>query len=204
MLNGSGNIIRVHLKDIVAALPLGFQDFQGLGLIAGGDDSVGDLVLDDFCSGGIADIGEGNPVAEAAHPVSTTGTGIGAGQRAQFQPFRNAVHLPQHIVQGQAQGGAGRRNMLEAGGGGQAGGLLQLLHQLPAVEGIQQIDIPGFAVKHLDGQLALLHVYPGGFLVGIAAILQSKFLHFSSSHTASYLLMMVSSISPVARSMDRV
>lgn len=67
--------------------------------------------------------------------------------------------------------------MLETGSRGQAGGLLQLAHQLPGVKGVQEVDIAGTAVQHLDGQLPLLHVDAGWLLVGVATVLQFKFFH---------------------------
>ena len=61
--------------------------------------------------------------------------------------------------------------MLERCGGREAGSLFQLLDQLPAVEGVQEIDVARFAVEHLDRQLAsVLHKDAGRLLIRVAAI----------------------------------
>ena len=63
--------------------------------------------------------------------------------------------------------------MLERCGGREAGSLFQLLDQLPAIEGIQKIDIAGFSVQNLNGKLpVVLHENFGGLLVGVAAVFQ--------------------------------
>ena len=48
--------------------------------------------------------------------------------------------------------------MLERGGGGQTCGGFQLAHQLPAVEGVKEVDVAGTAAEHFDGEFALFHV----------------------------------------------
>ena len=73
--------------------------------------------------------------------------------------------------------------MLEGRHGDHARGLLQLLHKLPGVEGVQEIDIAGAAVQNGDGQLgAVRHVDLRGLLVGVAAVFQFKFFHVHSLH----------------------
>ena len=68
--------------------------------------------------------------------------------------------------------------MLEGGHSRQAQGFLQFLHQLPAVERVQEIDVSGTAGKDRDGQLAaVFHVDLRGFLVGVAAVLQFELFH---------------------------
>ena len=86
-----------------------------------------------------------------------------------------------HVGEGQTQGGTGGGDVLEGGGGRQAGGLLQGLDQLPGVEGIHEVDVAGLAVEHLQGQLALLHEDAGGLLVGVTAVFQFQFGHRISS-----------------------
>ena len=71
--------------------------------------------------------------------------------------------------------------MLEGGGGGQAGGLLQGLDQLPGVERVHKIDVPRLAVEDGEGQLTAFHKNAGGLLVGIAAIFQFQFGHVQAS-----------------------
>ena len=67
--------------------------------------------------------------------------------------------------------------MLEGGGGGKRGRFLELLHELPDVHGIEQIDVAGFAVQELEGQLAVFHIDASGLLVRIAAVFQFEFFH---------------------------
>ena len=50
--------------------------------------------------------------------------------------------------------------MLEAGHRGQAQGRLQFLHQLPAVEGVQEIDVSGTAGQNLNRQIAATRRVP--------------------------------------------
>ena len=63
MLDGGGHVVFVYLHHVVIALALGLEDSQGLVGIAGGDNTVGDLMLNKPGGGGVADIGEGGPVA---------------------------------------------------------------------------------------------------------------------------------------------
>ena len=182
VLHRSGHIVGVDLHDVVVALLLALQHFQGLGLIAGGDDAVGHLMLDELGGGQVAHIRQGDPIAEAGHPVCTAGTGVGAGQGAQLQPGGHAVHLAQNVVQRQPHRRTGGGDVFEGSGAGQTGGLLQLLYQLPAVQGIQKVDVAGAAVQHGYGQLTLLHEDLGRLLVGIAAVFQFQFLHVIPPH----------------------
>ena len=68
-----------------------------------------------FAVGDVADVGEGDPVAEGGHAVGAAGAGIGAGQRGKLDVRGNVVHLPFHLGQGQAQGRARRGDVLERG-----------------------------------------------------------------------------------------
>ena len=71
--------------------------------------------------------------------------------------------------------------MLKGGDGAQAGGLLQLLNELPGVQRVQKIDVAGTAVENGDGQIGTVgHVDFRGLLVGIAAVFQFKFVHVTS------------------------
>ena len=78
LLSG-GDVIRVDLHDIVAALFLGLEDFKRLVGIGGGDDAVGDLVLEVGRGRGIAGVAEGRPVAVGAESVGAAGADVGAG-----------------------------------------------------------------------------------------------------------------------------
>lgn len=56
-------------------------------------------------------------------------------------------------VQGDTDSGTSGRHVLEAGGGRQAQGLLELLDQLPAVQGVAQINKPWRPVDNLQRQV---------------------------------------------------
>ena len=179
-----GDIARVNGHHVVAALALGFEDSQCFLGIARGNDAVGNLPGDELRRGHVTHIGKSHPVAEGAHPVGAPGTGVGAGQGAVVQ-LRHIVYkagLFQAVGQGLAYGGGGGGDVLEGGDGCHAGGLLQFLHQLPGVQGIQEIDVAGTAVEDGDGQVgAVRHVDGGRLLVGVAAVFQRKFFHFVPS-----------------------
>ena len=145
-LDLGGNVICIDLHHVVVALLLLPQDGQGLLGVAGGDDAVGNLALEIVGGVRVADVAEGGPVAVGAEPVSAPGPDVGAGDGGQLPLLLHKIDLPVNVAEGQTHGGAGRGNMLEGGGGGQAGGLLQLPHQLPGVESVQQIDVAGLAV----------------------------------------------------------
>ena len=176
-----GNIGGVDGNHVVAALAFGFQDFQRLVGVAGGDDTVGDLSGNQLGGGSVTNVGQGHPVAEGAHPVSTPGPGVGAGQRTCVQ-FGHIVHEAgffQGIAEGLAHGGGGGRDVLEGGDRHHAGGFLQFFHQLPGVQGIQKVDVARTAIQNGDGQVgAVRHVDAGRLLVGVAAVFQCKFVHF--------------------------
>ena len=179
----------VDLDDVVIALALGFEDFEGFRLIAGGDHAVGHLGLDELCGRDVAHVGQGDPVAKAGHAVRAAGARVGAGQRRELRVGGDEVDAPEHVRKRQAHGRAGGADVLEAGGGGQARGAFQLTHQLPAVEGVQKVDIARPAAEHLDGQLAVLHEDARGLLVGIAAIFQFQLVHLISSSPPCLLMM---------------
>ena len=130
-------------------------------------------------------VGEGDEIAEGGHAVSAAGADIGAGQGVLVQALHilHEAGLLQVQRQGLAHGGGGGRDVLEGSGTGHAGGLLQLLDQLPGVQGIHEVDVAGTAVQDGDGQLAaVMHIQGSGLLIGVAAVLQLKVLHFKHLH----------------------
>lgn len=60
-----------YLENAVLSTLLLLEDLKGLGLVAGRDDSVRDLSVDDSGSGGIDSVGESDEVAERGHSVGT-------------------------------------------------------------------------------------------------------------------------------------
>ena len=65
---------------------------------------------------------------------------------------------------------AGGADVFEAGGGGQIERLAQFAYQLPAVEGVEQVDEAGTAVQDLNGQFALRHKEARRLLVGVHTV----------------------------------
>ena len=179
VLLGGGDVGRVDLNHVVAALLLGLQNLQGLRRIAGGDDAVGDLGLEVVRRRRVAHVGEGRPVAVGAQAVRPPGPDIGAGDGGELRLRLHEVEPSVRLAEGQAHGGPGGGDMLEAGGGGNSsGGLLQLPGQLPGVQGVQKVDIAGLAVQDGEGQVpAVLHEDAGGLLVGVAAVFQFQLVH---------------------------
>ena len=192
-----GHVVGIDLNDVVVALALLLQDLQGFGLIAGGDDAVGHFPLDHLGGGHVAHVAQGNPVAEGAHTVCAAGTGISAGQGRIIQTL-DIIHKAGLLQIGgkrNADCGGSGAHVLEAGHSGHAQGSLQFLHQLPAVEGIQEVDETGTAGQDFDRQLAAVaHVDLRGLLVGVAAILEFEFFH------DLYLLFFLRSPLPMLRS----
>ena len=63
--------------------------------------------------------------------------------------------------------------MLERGGGGKAGTLLELEHELPRVGGVEEVDVPRVAVEHGERELLSVHLAQrGGLLVRVAPVLE--------------------------------
>ncbi len=61
--------------------------------------------------------------------------------------------------------------MFKRSGGRQTGGFFQLPDQLPAIKGIQKIDVSGSAGEYLDRKIApVFHVDAGWFLIGVASV----------------------------------
>jgi hypothetical protein len=179
VLNGLGDVVGVYLDDAVGTLALLLEDFQSLGSVVGCDDAVADLALDESCCSLVAGVAEGAEVSVGAHAVGTTCTGIGVSKWCELKvDVVDKVYLLQRVAQRQTDGSTGRADMLEAGSGGQAGGSLQLFDKLPAVEGIEEVDVTGTAVDDFHGKVAVLHVDTCGFLVGITTVLKSVFFHF--------------------------
>ena len=173
-----GDIIGVDPHHVVIALFLGFEDFQRLVGIVGGDHAVRDLVLKVGGGRGVADLAQRGPVAVGAEAVGPPRADIGAGDGAELGALADEIDLFVRLAQGQADGRARGRDMLKGRRGGKPGGLLQLFDKLPGVESVEKIDIAGAAVENRDRQLgAVLHIDLRGLLVGIASVFQFKFFH---------------------------
>ena len=130
--------------------------------------------------GKVADLGQRDPVAERAHPVGAARPGVGAAERRVVEAFYVVLEhsLLQLFGQRQADRRRSGRHVLEGGGRRQAGGLFQLFDQLPGIEGVEEIDISRTSAENLYRQIApVVHVNPGGLLIGVAPVFQFEFLH---------------------------
>ena len=165
-------VSRVDLDDVIGALTLSFQHSQCLLSIARGNNTIRNLTVQHFRSLHVANIGQSNKITIGAHAVSTTSACISICQRGQLQII-HIINLFQSITHGQSYCCTSRANMLKGSSCRQASGLFQLLNQLPAVEGIQKVNIARTAIEHLNGQLsAISHVNSCLCLVGITTIFQ--------------------------------
>ena len=122
---------------------------------------------------------------------STGGRRRGRGCRrrrwARAPPLSSTKYMARSVsVEGLAHGGAGRGHVLEGRGRRQPRGLLQLLHKLPGVESVEEVDVAGLAVQHLNGQVAaVLHEDARRLLVRVAAVLEFQFVHESPIYDVS-------------------
>lgn len=182
-LLGSGVVVLIHLEDKVLATLLLGEDLQSLGLVASGNDTVGHLARDDLGGGGVDDVAEGEDIAEAGHAVSTTGTGVSLSQTRGLNALDVVNHVDLALLLGQrnADSGTSGGDVLEAGGGGEAKSLLELLNQRPGVEGVKQVDVAGGAVQDLEGQLALGHEGRSGLLMRVGTVAERELGHTVAS-----------------------
>ena len=146
MLDWLRNISRVDLDDVVGAFAFFFQDFQSLFGVARSDDTIRNLALDDSCSAGITNVRQSDEIAVGGHSVCASCSCISAGDWGKLSQVIHKVDFFHGVVQRQTNSGACRRNVLEGSGCRKTGGFLQLLDQLPAVEGIQEVDVSRFSV----------------------------------------------------------
>lgn len=177
-LDGIGVVIGINLEHQITAALLLLEDLKGLGLITGGNDTIRDLLGDDLGGGDVNHVAQSNHVTEAAHTVGTSGTSIGLGEGRLVNALNvmDKVDLLLILGEGKANGGTSRRDVLEAGGGRLAEGLLELLDQGPGVEGIEEVDVAGGTAEDLEGQVALGDIGGSGLLVGVGAVSESKLL----------------------------
>ncbi len=164
-------IVRVNLDHIVVPFFLLPQQIQRFLRIAGSDDAVGHFSFDQ--SGGICvtDIGEGDEIAEGRHTVSAPCPCISACKRRQLSQIVHPVDLCQGIRERKPYGSACGGYVFEGCSGGEPGGFFQFPYQLPAVEGIEKIDIAGLSGKYLDRKVgSVFHIDAGRFLVGVASV----------------------------------
>ena len=108
--------------------------------------------------------------------VAAPGAGIGGSDGGKLDAF-DEIDFFQRRGQRHGDGGPGGADVLEGRGGGQAGCLLQLGDELPAVQRVEEVDVAGLAVQDFEGQRAVLHKDAGRLLVRVAAVFQCEFVH---------------------------
>ena len=152
VFHGGRHVVRVNLDDVVGAFALFAQDLERFFRVVRRYDPVAHLSLDEGGGGGVARVAQGDEVAIARHAVGPACACVGAGQGGERNlHVVHEIDFPQRVAQGQADGGPGGGDVLEGSGGGQACGLFQFLDQLPAVEGVQEVDVSGASVQHFNG-----------------------------------------------------
>ena len=111
------NIIRIDRNNIVRTLTLTAQDLQCFLSVTGSNYTVGNLSGNELSGSFVANIRQSNPVAERAHTISATGTGIRTGKKAVIQ-LRNIINktgLLQAIGKNLANSSRSGADMLKGG-----------------------------------------------------------------------------------------
>ena len=96
-------VVRGDFDHVIAALALGFQNFERLVGEVRGDDAVGDLVRKIGCGVRVAGVGQRRPVAVGAEAVRAAGADVGAGDGRKGLVRLNKVNLLVHLVERQAE-----------------------------------------------------------------------------------------------------
>eukprot|EP00962_Isochrysis_galbana_P029096 scaffold9274_cov103-Isochrysis_galbana.AAC.3 len=166
----------IRLQHNVLAALLGLENLERFRLETRRDDPVGYLDLEQRGGRRVNGRRDGHKVAERAERVRLPRAQVGDGCVGQLLSG-SFVHLEHVRRERRVDGGAGGRDMLERGGGGQAGRLAQLADELPRVEGVQKVDVAGRAGEHCERERlwALRREEAsdrGGLLVRIAPVLE--------------------------------
>ncbi len=175
---------RVDLNNIVCTLALGLEYLKCFIGIVGCDNAVRNLALEKRCGQGVAGVGKCDPISEGTHTVSTSGTSIctSNGRLVKSGDVVDKASLFKLIGQRKSDSRRGGADVLERCGAGKTGLCLDLLDELPRVEGIEEVDITGAAIEYLDRQLrAVMHIYFGRLLIGVTAVFKFKFFHLRVS-----------------------
>ena len=173
MLYGGRTIGGIYLDDIIGTLTLVAQHLQSLLGVVGCYDAIAHLTLDECGGGEVACVAQRNEVAIGTHTVGSACTGISTGNGSEGNlHIIHEVDVGKSVIERQAHCCSCGRHMLETCCCRQASGLLQLAHQLPAVECVQEVDVAGTAVENLDGEFAFLHIDARRLLVGVATVLE--------------------------------
>lgn len=175
-LSRAGVVFGVDLENEVLAALLLLEDLERSLLVAGGNDTVRNLLGDDGGSGDVDNVTEGNHIAKRAHAVGTAGTGVGLGESRVLNAGNvvDKVDLALRLGQGKTDGSTGGGDVLEAGSSGLAKSLLELLDEGPGVEGIKKVDVARSTAEGLEGESTLRGESGSRLLVGVGTVAQGE------------------------------
>ena len=169
-------VVRVNLYDVVSSLAFVSENLECFLCVAGCNDAVAHFALDDEGCCFVASVAQGNEVAVAAHAVGTASSGISTGDGAEGHlDVIHEIDAGQGLAQGQTYCSSGWGHVLEACCCGQTRSGFKLLDQLPAVQGVEEIDITGTASQHFDRKITFLHVNARRLLVGVTSVFELQF-----------------------------
>ncbi|KAI6770355.1 hypothetical protein HG530_004984 [Fusarium avenaceum] len=177
-LGSRGVVLGVDLKDQVSATLLLLEDLKSSILVAGGNDTVRDLLGDDTGCRNVDNVAKSNHVAEAAHAIGTSGTSVCLSKCRLIDALNivDKVYLLLIFSERQANSRTSGRDVLEAGSSGLAKSLLELLDKGPGVQSVEKVDVAGRTTKDLEGQVALADVGSSGLLVRVGTISEGAVL----------------------------
>ena len=190
VLNGTGVVSRSGLENDELTALLLLEDLKSGGSVAGSNDTIAHLLLKNKGSVLIDFVGNGGEITKGAHGIGIAGTEVGKGNGGELGGSigGNLVRGTLNIREGNGNSSSGRTDVLEGGGGGKAGGLTKLLHQLPGIGRIQKIDVAWNAIEDREGELA---VQDGGdgrrLLLGVASVLQGELGLVNAGHDRTFL-----------------
>ena len=151
-LNGSRLVVRINLNDVIRTLALVFQYLNRLGSIVRSNHTIAHFALQQQRCRCVASVAQCYEIAIRRHTVSTSCPGVSTSDGRVIQTLYviHEVYLLQRVTQRKSHCGTGRRYMFERGSGRKTCCSLQLLHQLPSIKGIEEVDIARTTVNHFD------------------------------------------------------
>ena len=158
-LNGLGTITGIDFDHVVGSFAFIAQDINGFGSESGSDDAVAYLTFEECCRGRITHIAQCHEITVRTHAVGSACPCIGRRERCQPNgQVVDEINFAQGVAERKSDGSTCRRNMLERSCSRHAGGSFEFTHELPSIECIEKIDVPGTSVHHFDGQLAFVDI----------------------------------------------
>ena len=159
----------VGLQDQVAPALLLADDLKRAGLVAGGDDAVGDFAAQHAGERGVDRLADGGEVAVCGGEVAPTGPHVGdRGWRELV--IGQQIGGAERVVERSRDGGAGRADVLERGRGREPGRGAEFADQLPGAERVEHVDVARLAIQHLERQRVADRLVRGGALVRVVAV----------------------------------